>query len=156
MSTAERVAETVAAQWGRNPWTIAEAVGLTVHWVAMPGSHREMYAAESAPGGLRVVLLARDADHLEATELLAHALGHHFLHSGNRLARGRRIWNGSHEVDADRFAAALLVPADALERALSWWDTPTAWDLAQHFSVTEELIQLRVSARSEGVNGLPA
>jgi Zn-dependent peptidase ImmA (M78 family) len=156
MLLAERLAQSVARAYGRDPWQIANAIDLPVYRERLPGSHRELYIEEHRPFGLRALVIAAEADAREARELLAHGLAHAFLHVGDRLTgRSRAIWSGRHEREADDFAACLLIDPEALEAAARRLDEPSRWELSEQFDVSEALIDRRLHL-FQGAPRLPA
>jgi len=77
-------------------------------------------------------------------ELIAHVLGHHFLHAGNQLFslnRGDRQRTLSQEREAREFALHLLVPEKELEACLA--QGMDLAEVADHFQVTELFMQAR-------------
>jgi enoyl-CoA hydratase/carnithine racemase len=145
MLLAERLAQRVVSDYGRDPWLVAAAIDLPVYEADLPGRHRELYIEERRPGGVRALALAAAAEPMEARELLAHGLAHYFLHVGDRLTgRSRAIWSGRHEREADDFAACLLIDGGALAQALRRFDPPTAWELCEQFSVSAALLERRM------------
>ena len=145
MSLAERLANQIAAEHGRDPWLIAEALELRVLRLPLPEPHRELYVLEhrSSTAGL---IVSPSASTTEARELVAHGLAHHLLHLGDRVSGGSpAIWSGRHEREADDFAACLLIPRDALEAFIGEIDEPSLWEVSQHFGVTEVLAGRRMA-----------
>ena len=72
--------------------------------------------------------------------VVAHAIGHCLLHTGNHLWM-RRHTDLAHafEREAEDFAYGLLVsPAEAVEEGLS-----TSWEVAKHFGVPVDVLHLR-------------
>jgi len=70
-------------------------------------------------------------------ELIAHALGHYFLHAGNQLfslSRTDPQRTPSRKRGAREFAFHLLVPEKELEACLAQMDLA---EMADHFQVTE-------------------
>ena len=91
------------------------------------------------------IFVPRNLPSPEFRTRVAHALGHHFLHEGNQVwLRGLdRIWNWRQEHQAEEFASYLLVPET---------DEMFLWGLsvesvAKAYSVTEDLVQVRVQGR---------
>ena len=74
-------------------------------------------------------------------ELIAHALGHHFLHAGNHLyfEEHDQFVTFKQEHEAQCFAAELLMPQFLLDKVKH---LPTH-EIADYFSVTEELVRFR-------------
>ena len=70
----------------------------------------------------------------------AHAIGHWLLHPGNHLRlRKHTDLTRRYEREAEDFAQALLVDeGEALAEGLT-----QSWELAEHFGVPDELIQLQ-------------
>jgi len=75
-------------------------------------------------------------------ELIAHALGHHFLHTGNHLyfEQHDQFVTFKQEHEAQCFAAELLIPTLLLEPLK---DLPI-YELADYFSVDEDLVKFRL------------
>jgi Zn-dependent peptidase ImmA (M78 family) len=73
--------------------------------------------------------------------VIAHALGHYFMHRGNQLWFRRKddVLRRQQETQAERFAAYLLIPQAELGRLRSL----DLWDFAEHFEVPPECIALR-------------
>ena len=72
--------------------------------------------------------------------VIAHAIGHKLLHSGNHLwIRDHTSLGSLYEREAEDFARALLVDAqEAMEEGLS-----ELWEVAEHFGVPEEMVFLQ-------------
>jgi hypothetical protein len=72
--------------------------------------------------------------------VIAHAIGHKLLHTGNHLwIRDHTSLGSLYEREAEDFARALLVDADeAMEEGLS-----ELWEVAEHFGVPEEMVVLQ-------------
>ncbi len=86
-------------------------------------------------------------DQKRIRELLAHALGHHFLHAGNQpfyYFRGDRTLAKQWERQAWAFAHELLMPARKLEELLR--KQMSDEDIREHFDVTEEFYRERKQA----------
>ena len=89
-----------------------------------------------------IIFIPVDFTAEERRSLLAHALGHHYLHDCNQLwLRGfDRIWNWKQERQAEEFAAWLLIPED---------DTPdlvglTVAEVAARYEVDVKLAGIRL------------
>ena len=89
-----------------------------------------------------VIFVPVDYTPVERRSLLAHALGHHYLHDCNQLwLRGfDRIWNWKQERQAEEFAAWLLIPEG---------DTPdliglTVPEVASRYEVDTRLAAVRL------------
>ena len=69
--------------------------------------------------------------------VIAHAIGHKLLHTGNHLwVRDHTSLGSLFEREAEDFARALLMDAgEAMEEGLS-----EVWEVAEHFGVPEELV----------------
>jgi len=86
-------------------------------------------------------------------ELIAHALGHHFLHAGNQLFSLNRTdlqRTFSQEREAREFAFHVLVPDSELRACLAQQMDLT--EMADHFQVTEIFMQARCESLSLGRN----
>ncbi len=72
--------------------------------------------------------------------VIAHAVGHRLLHSGNHLwIRDHTNLSGLFEREAEDFARALLMDADeAMAEGLS-----ELWEVADHFGVPQEMAWLQ-------------
>lgn len=78
----------------------------------------------------------------ERRELVAHALGHHFLGVGNHcyFATHNYLTLKKQERTAQCFAAYVLVPEKLLEKARDM----DIYELAEHFKVTDDFIRFRL------------
>ena len=72
--------------------------------------------------------------------VIAHAIGHRLLHTGNHLwIRDHTSLGGLFEREAEDFARALLMDvAEAMAEGLS-----ELWEVAEHFGVPEEMAWLQ-------------
>ena len=72
--------------------------------------------------------------------VIAHAIGHHQLHSGNHLwIRDHTSLGSLFEREAEDFARALLMDVDeAMVEGLN-----EVWEVAEHFGVPQELVVLQ-------------
>ena len=146
MLLAERVASRLAMTYGPDPWQIARGMELPVFRRPLPPAAREVYFEFGNEPGDRGLVVSAEADPREARELVAHGLGHHCLHVGNRVTSpARRLWTGRYESEADVFAACLLIPTGQLRRALNRMDEPSTWELAEDFDVSFELVRRRLA-----------
>ena len=91
------------------------------------------------------IFVPKDLTRPQFRSLVAHALGHHFLHDGNQvwLKGFDRIWTWKQEHQAEEFASYLLVPET---------DEMFLWGLsvesvAKAYSVTEDLVRVRMQGR---------
>lgn len=81
--------------------------------------------------------------------LLAHELGHHFTSAGDALpsrfySYGETLCAARFEYRAHKWAAEYLMPLDKLVDAFNAGLRET-WELAEHFGVTEDLIEFRLA-----------
>ena len=78
--------------------------------------------------------------------VIAHAIGHRLLHTGNHLwIRDHTSLGSLFEREAEDFARALLVDvSEAMEEGLS-----EVWEVAEHFGVPEEMVILQAPMRME-------
>lgn len=142
MSNAERIAHGIVSRLGRDPWKVAHAEGIEVHHLPFPRGYREMYLNDPTTGP--AIAIADDAREPEARELLAHGLGHHFLHVGNRMTSIPLNSMTRREREAEEFAAVLLIDFQAILSS-DVHSQRDAWRLAQHVSVSEGLARTRLS-----------
>lgn len=144
MTLAAQVATDIAARYGRDPWDVAAGIGLPVFEERLPSACDEVYVADPE-FAVQALIVSRAKSGTEARELVAHGIAHHLLHAGNRLVRDPRVhWTSRHEREADDFAAYLLVGEEELRESGSAMDGPTEFELAEHFSVTTDLIRRRL------------
>ncbi len=78
--------------------------------------------------------------------VVAHAIGHRLLHSGNHLwIRDHTSLGSLFEREAEDFARALLMDVDeAMKEGLN-----ELWEVAEHFGVPEEMVLLQAPMRME-------
>ena len=78
--------------------------------------------------------------------VIAHAIGHRLLHSGNHLwIRDHTSLGGLFEREAEDFARALLMDVrEAMEEGLR-----EVWEVAEHFGVPDEMVLLQAPMRME-------
>ena len=90
----------------------------------------------------RWIGIARGLDLRERRHLIAHALGHHLMHCGNQLSfhGQQQVQRSRQEREAEEFAAHVLMP----EKELETMGQPTAWEVAEHFDVPEQMAALRL------------
>jgi Zn-dependent peptidase ImmA (M78 family) len=142
-SRAARTAARIADLHGSNPWMAANALEVPVLREPLPAPCRELYF--NLPDAGPAIIVVPGADEPEASALVAHGLGHHVLHCGNRLAAGGlRVWNGQHEREANDFAAALLLPAHLIESQLARFDSLPLPALADDLGVTIDVLRRRI------------
>ena len=144
MTTARRIAEHTARNHGRDPWKVASRLGVRVSRARLPGRHREMYVERHGLAPASAVVIATDADDAEARELLAHALGHHLMHAGDRVSgQSQAVWSGRHEREAEDFAALLLAPDYRLAK-LAGGPEAHAVELAESCGISLDLARRRL------------
>ena len=86
------------------------------------------------------------ADRLPREEqrcLIAHAVAHHLMHSGNQLLfhGWMLLYRNKQEQEADCCAAHILMPEEELRRC----GHRTIVEIAEHFGVTEKMADLRMT-----------
>ena len=88
--------------------------------------------------GIAQGLVSRERRHL-----IAHALAHHLLHCGNQLSfhYQKQGMPAKQEREAEACAAHILMPGPELTKVIDL----SAWDLADHFDVPEELAFQRIN-----------
>jgi len=120
-----------------NLTTIVEKEGIISYKFPFRGRLKERYFATS--DGIVQIAVDLNISSAEQKHVVAHALGHHFLHQGN-YAHIDGIVQDKQEHQADDFAAALLVPPHTLIRL-----RPTsAFALAQGYGIPLALAEKRV------------
>lgn len=103
---------------------VADSEGITLLAFPFRGRVLERYAR--TPEGIPVLLVKSGLDEPDLKHMLAHGLGHHFLHAGNRSFM-YGLFRDKLEAQAEDFAALLLVPPGAMRefsgdaRALAAW-----------------------------------
>lgn len=114
---------------------IIESEGINLDDWHFAGRIKEAYLGDSI--GIKSTVNPK-----KRRELIAHALGHHFLHAGNHLyfEEHDQFVTFKQEYEAQCFAAELLIPTLILEPIKTW----PVRELAEHFSVTEELVKFRL------------
>ncbi len=114
---------------------IIESEGINLDDWHFAGRIKEAYLGDSI--GIKSTVNPK-----KRRELIAHALGHHFLHAGNHLyfEEHDQFVTFKQEYEAQCFAAELLIPTLILEPI----KTLPIHELAEHFSVTEELVKFRL------------
>lgn len=145
MTLARRLADDVARNHGRNPRKVAKRLNLKVRRKDLPVPHRELYVERHGPRAAAALAIARDAQEDEARSLIAHGIGHHLMHAGDRVTgETRAVWSGRHEREAEDFAALLLMPARRCEEVADRDPRAAAAELAELCQVTEELAARRL------------
>lgn len=108
-------AEAVAAEHGRDPFRIARRLGFRLFYEELPNGVDEMVLPD-----LKLLFLRPGArrDPHTARRLVAHALGHVFLHAGNQVYDGPlpRQFFVRHERQAEAFGVTLLCGRGVGER----------------------------------------
>ena len=119
---------------------IIESEGINLDDWHFAGRIKEAYLGDSI--GIKSTVNPR-----RRRELIAHALGHHFLHTGNHLyfEEHDQFVTFKQEYEAKCFAAELLIPTFILGPIKTW----SVHELAEHFSVTEELVNFRLKVLKE-------
>lgn len=146
MRQAIQTAEGIYTKYGTDLERIASKLGLIVLEEELAGRLSEVYFGDA-------IVVRRDLPKAVKRELIAHAIGHHLMHSGNHLTlEGNTYSFGNyHEKQANVFAAWLLVPEDELTEKL---DASRAIpDLAHDFGVTDELMMFRLKLRGLAAYG---
>lgn len=99
-------AEEVAAEHGRNPFEVARRLGFRLFYEDLPDGCEEMVLPD-----LKLLFLCPEArDYPKyAARLVAHALGHAYLHTGNQVYDGPLPddYFARHEQQAEAFGATL-------------------------------------------------
>jgi len=115
---------------------IIEREGLSLDDWRFAGRIKEAYLGDSI--GIKDTVNPK-----KRRELVAHALGHHFLHAGNHLyfETHDQFITFKQEHEAQCFAAELLIPRETLNEIKS---LPID-ELAEYFSVTEEFMRFRLA-----------
>lgn len=124
--------------------SIAEKEQIYVHATYLKGYVRGVYHRNSS--GAVILLDKRISSRRELGCILAEELGHHFTSTYN-------ICNYYSHLDAIRinreerialiWAANELIPDDDFVDMLSWDHPPTRYEMAEHFFVTERLIEIK-------------
>ena len=130
MNIAKRKALDVVSQYGNNLQDILDAEGIKIIYYALAGRMKELYFGDH-------IVLKSGLSEAERKELIAHALGHHFLHTGNHLAvsSGTYSWDKLQERQADVFAAYLLMPK---------MNNSSVQEITKTFLVTEKFASFRL------------
>jgi Zn-dependent peptidase ImmA (M78 family) len=91
----------------------------------------------------RWIGIAKGLSSRERRHLIAHALAHQLLHTGNQLSFHQRRQGAPprQEREAEVCAAHILIPGSELSRLTDL----SLWDLADHFDVPDELARLRLT-----------
>jgi len=135
-SLAQQKAENIINRYQTNdPFIIAEQENIDVFEQPLAGRLTELFFGDC-------IILNSNLSPQRKRHLLAHALGHHYLHAGNYLffQQHRHLQNNKEEKQADEFAAHLLLPTHQL-LPISHWDIS---EIADHFQVTPEFLDFRI------------
>ena len=124
----------------------------------------ELHVVEVVLSGETYQLL--QTDHVRARSTVAHELGHAYLHTDQiiRLAgmsltsqvAFHRERNGHQacedtEWQANAFAAAVLIPAEGIERLLNRYGRHRIVEIAENFGVSTESVQYRIQTFEKGL-----
>ena len=136
MKRAQRKAEQLRRKLGLHGRVDAETVANMVGLEVVPWP---LEVQEEMQMGLYIGVAER-LDPLWRRWVIAHAIGHKLLHSGNHLwIRDHTSLGGIYEREAEGFARALLMDvAEAMAEGLS-----ELWEVAEHFGVPEEMAWLQ-------------
>jgi len=98
--------------------------------------------------GRTFIIVDRKLSSVEKRCAIAHELGHDehasLLNELDPRSESERMVNRRVEYRADKWAALNLIPQAELEEYLSKQETVNAYDLAEHFEVTEEVAEFRM------------
>ncbi len=130
MNTARRKALEVAKVYDSNLQNILDVEGIGIIERPLFGRLRELYFGD-------FIVIKADLLEEERKELIAHALGHHFLHAGNHygVSSGTYSWDKLQERQADVFAAYLLTPKV---------NNLSVQEIVHTFAVTEKFASFRL------------
>ena len=117
--------------------SIIDREGIIYYTFPFEGRIKERYLATS--DGIAQIAVDSDLSLFDQKHMIAHALGHHFLHQGN-YAHINGIVQDKQEHQADVFAAVLLVPPSGLEQIRP----STAFALAHGYSIPLVLAERRI------------
>ena len=136
MKRAQRKAEQLRRKLGLSGRVDAEAVADILGLEVVPWP---MEVQQEMQMG-RFIGVAERLDPRWRRWVIAHAIGHRLLHSGNHLwIRDHTSLGGLYEREAEDFARALLMDVDeAMEEGLS-----ELWEVAERFGVPEEMVVLQ-------------
>ncbi|MCL5291220.1 MAG: ImmA/IrrE family metallo-endopeptidase [Actinobacteria bacterium] len=130
MNVAIAKAKEVFGLYGNDLDKVLDKLGIQAVDAPLAGRLKELYFGD-------VIVLKEGLSEAERRELIAHALGHHFLHAGNHLAasKGAYSWDKFQERQADVFAAYLLIPKI---------QTDKAFKMAEKNNITEKFAAYRL------------
>ncbi len=127
--------EIISQYQTNNPYIIAEHSKIQIIEHPLSGRLKELYFGD-------YIIINNLLAFIDKRRYLAHALGHHFLHTGNQLffAQQRHNQNIKEEAQAEEFAAYLLVPEKTLQDNLH---LPLE-ELSEYFEVPDQFMQYRL------------
>lgn len=138
MSTlTKQIATDIQNRFSTNdPFVIAESEHIEIIEKNMAGRLKELYFGD-------YIILNAKLPLFKKRHYLAHALGHHFLHTGNRFffAKMRYLQNSKEEKQAEEFAAYLLMPDLHLTPLIHWHIA----EIADYFQVSPLFVKYRLS-----------
>ena len=142
MKQAQKRAKKLRCQLGLSGRVDAEAVANILGMEVVPWP---MQVQEEVQMG-RYIGVAERLDARWRRWVIAHAIGHRLLHSGNHLwIRDHTSLSSLFEREAEDFARALLMDVrEAMEEGLS-----EVWEVAEHFGVPNETVVFQVPMRME-------
>ena len=131
----EKTTQIISKHKTNNPFIIAELEQIEVIEHPLSGRLKELYFGD-------YIILNNLLSHIKKRRYLAHALGHHFLHTGNQLfyAKQRYHQNIKEEAQAEEFAAHFLIPDSQLIPIIDW----NISELAEQFQVPPQFIKYRL------------
>mgnify|MGYP001328596294 CR=1 FL=1 len=132
----QKAANTIQSFRTNDPYYIAEKLDIAVLEHHLSGRLKELYFGD-------YIILNKKMPYSQKRRYLAHALGHHFLHAGNYLffSQMRYLQNTKEEIQAEEFAAFLLIPPISLSSIHS----DDIAELADYFQVPPSFMQFRLS-----------
>lgn len=146
---ARKAQEVLQRYWDRtlpvNPEQIATAAGIEVEY----SNDLDGCSGEYCRKGerVRIFVNANEAS-VRQRFTLAHELGHHFMNHGPAFRDGPAAFSvrprDRKEVEANRFAAELLMPRDAVGFAIHRWNKKTLAELADTFHVSQLAMDIRL------------
>ena len=143
-----------------DPVVLANSEGIKVHNAQF--SEEGVSGMVAKRGGDLTLLVNQNDPPYRKRFTIAHELGHHFLHlvaDGEFVDTVRDLFRDTEhekdlsdekraEVQANRFAAALLMPKELVEEA--WKKSPSLSDLARMFNVSEQAMGIRLNVLGLG------
>ena len=147
MQIAMSKAHEARTELGADIFSALEKSGLRVLARPLAGRLREVYFGDC-------IVLSDRLSTPERSELAAHALGHHLLHSGNQWHQQGQTYSRANyqERQADVFAAFYLVPEAELAAALGDEHAPHA--LAERFELPESFVRFRLRLHAARMEAL--